>query len=280
MSVFAAIQVVVRFAPVLAQFILGQMIVALARIRNTFAIDAVTVIPPSVCRAVFSFCTTVGFAIGFASISNNMVVIRTCCQLARTAATYHRLAIFWHLAIAVVPTFATVRRTRLDIDTFAIAIEFIALALGTTLTVGANESASTLGTRHAAACVRILHAFSRIGIYMKTVDALQDFALAIRTCATFPTGNGIDARTVMQTAVFDGIDLTGIVVDMHAFGTFAHFACCIHAITGSPTIDAQTACYAMGSAVVQIIGLTAIFVQMQPLLACTDLTCAICTSTF
>ena len=93
-AVFAAIQVIVWFAPVLARFILGQMVVALARIGYAFAIDAVTAVPPSICSAIGRLDTTGGFSIGLASISIDMMVIHTGGQLARTATAYHCLAIF------------------------------------------------------------------------------------------------------------------------------------------------------------------------------------------
>jgi hypothetical protein len=94
-AVFTAVQVVIGFTPVFAQFILCQMVVALARIGNAFAIDAVAAIPPCIRSAVFGFDTTGGLAIGFASIFINMMVIHTGGQLARTATAYHGLAIFW-----------------------------------------------------------------------------------------------------------------------------------------------------------------------------------------
>ena len=173
-----------------------------------------------------------------------------------------------------------VRRARLDIDTFVITIEFITFTLGTTLTTSTHQLASTLGTGSTAASIGILYAFPRLGIDVESVDALQDFALALCTCAAFPSRDGIGARTVMQTAVFNGINFTGILIDVHAFGAFAHLACRIYAITRFPAVHGQTAGCAMNAAIVQIVGFTSIFIQMQTFLTCADLACAICTSAF
>ena len=94
-AVFAAVQVVIGFTPVLARFILGQMVVAFALIGDAFAIFAVTVIPPCICSTIFGFGTTGGFFIGFASIFRNMMVFHTFGQFARSTVAYHSLGIFW-----------------------------------------------------------------------------------------------------------------------------------------------------------------------------------------
>jgi hypothetical protein len=272
---FAAVQVVVGFAPVLAQFILCQMVITFASTWDAFTIDAVTAVPPSVCCTIFGFGTTGRFGVGFASISNNMVVVDTSCQLARTAAAYHGLAILWHLSVAVMPTFPAICRARLDINTFPITIAFICFALGTALATCTYQLARTFGTGRPAACVGILYTFTRLGVDVESVNTLQYFALAISTCTTLPSRDGICTYAIMQTAVFDGIDFTGILVDVHAFGTFAHLACCIHTMTRFPAVDAQSARDAMGAAICQIVGFTAIFVQMQTFLTCADLACPV-----
>ncbi len=89
------------------------------------------------------------------------------------------------------PAFTAVRRARLAIDALAIAIEFIALALGATLAARTHKLASTRGTGGATACVGILYAFPRTGIDMETVDTLQNFALALRTGTTLPSCDGV-----------------------------------------------------------------------------------------
>ena len=76
-AVFAAIQVIVWFAPVLARFILCQMVITFARIGYAFAIDAVTAVPPSICSAIGRLDTTGGFRVGFASIFRDMMVFHT-----------------------------------------------------------------------------------------------------------------------------------------------------------------------------------------------------------
>ena len=102
---------------------------------------------------------------------------------------------------------------------------------------------------------------------------LNRLACALGTCTAFPTRDDIGAGTLMYATVFDGIALTGIIIDMHAFGAFTHDACRIYAFARCPAVHGQTARDAMGAAIVEIVDFACIFIQMQASLTCADVAC-------
>ena len=130
------------------------------------------------------------------------------------------------------PTFAAICRADIGFDTLAVAILVVVLALAEALPAGTDLLVTALGAFRTATCPGILDTFTRFGIDVKPVNALNDFALALGACAILPSRDGMGAVTAMQTTVFNGIDFTGIVVDVHTIGAFPDRARCLNAIPG------------------------------------------------
>lgn len=128
MTMFTAILSVVRLAIVLPRIILGQVILSLACIGDTFPLLAGTSIPPWIFITIFGLAATGGFRIFYTDFIENVIVFFAGGDKACGAAAYHGLCILRHFCIAVMSAFAAVRCADVRIGTFPVAIRFGVLA--------------------------------------------------------------------------------------------------------------------------------------------------------
>lgn len=157
-----------------------------------------------------------------------------------------------------------------NIGALAIAIGFGIFALCAAFAARADKTFSALDAGCTAASLGVLGTFSGVCIDMKAVDALQEFACALRASAALPASDGGGAGTAMKSAVFNVIELAGVFIDVHTFGASLDCASCLYAISVCPTVYCQAARRAMCAAVLHIIGFAGIVIRMKARLARAD----------
>ena len=153
----------------------------------------------------------------YTAIFGNVVVILTGSEMTRSLATYHRFAIFWHLGIAIMTTFAAMFNAVHDIDAGAVACQYICRTLFAALTAATELIAVALCKDDAATLVGVLCAIACFGVNMVTLNALLDFALAVRACSRLPAGDAIGAHKSLFATVMDGVIDTSVIFGMHVF---------------------------------------------------------------
>ena len=218
-SVSAAVERAVRLAPVHVRIVLCNMVISLATLRDTGALMTASCAPSGGLRAVCGLFTAGGFRIRHAGIVRDVIIFNAGCNQTCAVAAFHGLSKCRHFVVAVVSALAAVRRAGVDIGTFAVAKGIAVEALVAAFATSTEQIGIAFDAFRAATRFCILHTFASAGIDVKAVDALQDLALALYACARLPAGDGCGAGTVMQTAVFNRIELAGIVVGVHAVNT-------------------------------------------------------------
>ena len=234
-----AVLIVVWFTHILTGIVFGQIVVAFACAGDADAVRARTISPPFV---LVAFCTITAAAINCicfadlrAILGFKAVIGFTFTNLALALGTAHGLCMGWFIGVAVMVAFAAMLNTARHIDAGTVANLGICRALTAALAATTYLIVGALCTGCAAALCCVHYTIAHLIIYMITVDALHDFALAIRACTRLPAGDAIGTGKPFLAAILDGIINASILIRVHVILAGSHMACAFNAVSICPT---------------------------------------------